>query len=134
MAVTKIISFGGIGEECATFKIASDTTAAVGMAVAFTGNGEVGKGTEGKPIAGIVKTVNGNGLVGVQYKGFCEGVAITKTEAKQPSVGDVVAVDGAGALVKLTSLAVTTTSATVVDFGAKVISVDTTALTATILL
>jgi len=143
MAVTKVISFGGIGEECATFKIASGTTATVGMAVAFTGNGEVGKGTEGKPIAGVIKTVDGNGLVGVQYKGFCEDVAITETEAKQPSVGDVVAVDGAGALVKYTSTTDTTAGAAYADLevttpiqslGAKVISVDTTALTATILL
>lgn len=123
MAVDKVISFAGIGEECATFKVATGTTATVGMAVGFTGNGEVGKGTSGKPLAGIVKTITSNGLVGVQFKGFCEDVAITATTANQPAVGDYVAIDGAGALVKSTTA--TNTIA---------ISVDTTAKTATILL
>lgn len=134
MAVDKIVSFAGIGEEMATFTVASGTTATVGMAVAFTGNGEVGKSTEGAAVGGVIKHVQDNGLVTVQFKGFVEGVAITETEAKQPAVGEVVAVDGAGALVKLASLAVATTTAAVVAFGARVISVDTTAKTATILL
>lgn len=123
MAVDKVISFAGIGEECATFALASDTTATVGMTVTFTDNGEVGKGTSGKPLAGIVKAIGGNGLVGVQFKGFCEDVAITATDENQPAVGDYVAIDGAGALVK---------SATATNTIA--ISVDTTALTTTILI
>jgi hydrogenase maturation factor len=122
MAVDKIISFGGIGAERATFKIASDTEATEGMAVTFTGNAEVGVGTSGATVGGIIKTIDGNGLVGVQFKGFCEDVAITATVENQPSVGDYVAVDGAGALIKSTA-----------PTNARVVAVDTTNLTATIL-
>jgi len=134
MAVDKVLGFEGIGELTATFKVASGTTPEVGMAVAFTGNGEVGKATEGTAVGGVIKHVNGDGLVTVQVKGFVENVAITSTSAKQPSVGDVVAVDGAGGLVKLASLTVADTKATVVGFGARVVSVDTTNKLATIIL
>ncbi len=134
MAADKILGFDGIGAVSATFKVATGTTPTEGMAVAFTGNGEVGKATEGTAIGGVVTHVNGNGLVTVQLKGLIENVAITATTAKQPAVGDVVAVDGAGALVKLASLTVASTTATVVAFGARVVSVDTTAKLATIIL
>ena len=134
MAVDKILGYAGIGEDCATFTVASDTTAAVGMAVAITGANEVGKGSEGNALFGVIKNVQSNGLVTVQFKGFVEGVAITATSAKQPAAGSVVAVDGAGALVKLDTLAVATTTAAVVAFGGVATAVDTTAKTATVLI
>lgn len=134
--MAKTLGFDGIGAVNATFKVASGTTATVGMAVAFTGNGEVGKGSEGNALAGIVVTEPDDGLVTVQIKGCIEDVDISGTSAKQPAVGDVVAVDGAGKLVKLGTFATTGTTvvATVVGFGGRCISVDTTAKKATILM
>lgn len=134
MAVDKILGFDGIGNVSATFKVASGTTPTVGMAVAFTGDNEVGVGSEGNAIGGIVSHVNGNGLVTVVVKGFAENVAITSTAAKKPAVGDVAAVSGDGKLVKLSSLTVASSAATVIAFGARVTAVDTTNNVATIIL
>lgn len=124
MAVEKNVTFGEIGAVFATFKVASDTTPVVGMAVTITGNGEVGKGSSGNAVAGIITHVQGNGLVTVQVKGFAEDVTITSTSSNAPAAGNVVAVDGAGKLVKVADAV----------YGAKAVSVDGTAKTATILL
>lgn len=120
MAVEKFVTFEGIGATMATFKVAANTTPAVGMAVTFTGNAEVGKGTSGAALAGIITHVQSNGLVTVQVKGFIEDVA---TGSTAPTVGSAVTVDGAGKVIKSSDAA-----------GAKAVSVDTSAKTATILL
>lgn len=126
------LGFDMINATSVTMKIASNTTPVLGMAVTLTGNEEVGKGVEGNALFGIIRHIVGDGTVVVQTKGYAEKVAISSTGSKQPAAGDVVAVDGAGALIKLGTLTVASTTATVVAYGGRAISVDTTNKTATI--
>ena len=118
------ITFGGIGELTATYRVASSTTPTIGMAVALTGNGEVGVATEDTAIHGIIKHVNGNGLVTVIVKGYVENVPMSTTTSKQPAVGNVVSVDGKGNVIKSTAF----------TSGPVAVEVDAAAKTATILL
>ena len=140
----------------------------IGKAVTLTGNDEVGYGSEGNAVFGVVAQIEkaGNtnvyplgfdGAVGsatfkladatkteldskatddyvvtVKFAQMVENVPISATASKQPSAGGAVAVDGAGGLVKLDTLAVATSAATVVPFNAVATSVDKTAKTATI--
>lgn len=139
------LGYNGV-KDYGTFKIDSTTAAAigtdfngeVGKVYTISGDGTVGYGLEGDPVFGVVERVekeknNSTTLLAVlKLTGLVEGVAITETAAKQPSAGDGLAVDGAGALVKLTSYAVADNEATVIPVKAIAFSVDTTAGTAVI--
>ncbi len=83
-------------------KLKGDLSAVVGKAVTITGNGEVGYGTTGKPLEGIVLkaeyTDQGKTevVVTVAWQGTFEDIPATGVVA-----GDQVTVDGAGGLAKL---------------------------------
>lgn len=140
----------------------------IDKAVTLTGNDEVGYGSEGNAVFGVVAQIEKAGntnvyplgfdgaagsatfklasatkakldsqatddyVVTVKFAQMVENVPISATSSKQPSAGSAVAVDGAGGLVKLDTLAVATSAATVVPFNAVATSVDKTAKTATI--
>lgn len=70
-------------------------------------------------------------VITVGFAEMFENVPITSTASKKPAVGNVVAVDGSGALVKYVAATVNTTAA-VQALTAFATSVDTTANTATI--
>ncbi len=83
-------------------KLKGDLSAVVGKAVTITGNCEVGYGTTGKPLEGIVLkaeyTDQGKTevVVTVAWQGTFEDIPATGVVA-----GDQVTVDGAGGLAKL---------------------------------
>lgn len=114
--------------------IGADYDGAVGKAVTLTGDGEVGFGTEGSTLFGVlthVGTDNAGGLsASVQIRGMAE-VPIHATSAKQPSSGDAVLVSGDGKIVKMTAPA---SGALPTIVKAQCVSVDTTAKTAWILI
>jgi hypothetical protein len=87
-----------------------------------------------KLASATVASLSGSGdyVVAVQHSCFAENVEISSTAAKQPAVGNAVAVDGAGGIVKLGTWTVASTAATVVVLGAVATSVDTTNGLATI--
>ena len=62
------ICFEGIGQVVATFRT-EDKTLAAGMAVALTGNGEVGRGEGGEPLCGVTVGTARGGAVAVQIGG-----------------------------------------------------------------
>lgn len=121
-----------------TFKVASATATAVaadpkqlcGKVVTMTGNYEVGYGTAGDAILGVVETVekeatNSNTLVvSVKWTGTFEGIACAGSE----TAGTVLAVNGSGG-VQLSG-----TSSAPAYKGAIALGVDATAKTCTILL
>ncbi len=76
--------------------------------------------------------LTGDWVVSVQRCCMVEGVAISSTASKQPAVGNALAVDGAGGVVKLASYAVADSAATIVTIGAICTNVDTTNNIATI--
>lgn len=83
-------------------KLNGDLSAVVGKAVTITGNGEVGYGTTGKPLEGIVLKAEyadqgkTEVVVTVAWQGTFEDIPATGVVA-----GDQVTVDGAGGLAKL---------------------------------
>lgn len=85
-------------------KLKGDLSAVVGKAVTITGNGEVGYGTTGKPLEGIVLKAEyadqgkTEVVVTVAWQGTFEDIPATGVVA-----GDQVTVDGAGGLAKLAS-------------------------------
>ena len=85
-------------------KLKGDLSAVVGKAVTITGNGEVGYGTTGKPLEGIVLKAEyaDNGktevVVTVAWQGTFEEIDATGVVA-----GDQVTVNGSGGLAKLES-------------------------------
>ena len=126
------ISFQGIGTQQATFiagtalKALADTNgrdSVVGMPVVVSANGEVYLGTEKDTVFGLVDVYEDDDHVGVQFRGFREGVP---TVTVAPVVGKSVATDGAGKV---------KASATLESVRAPIfIEVDSVAKTATIFL
>lgn len=127
-------NFQGVGGVAVTMqldsatmgKVKDDLSVACGKTVALTANETVGYGAEGGRIFGVIDHVEKDGAVNVRVGGFAVGIAISATVAKQPALGDGVAVDGTGGIVKADA-------ATVTVFGVAV-SVDTAAKTAVVLL
>lgn len=121
-----------------TFKVAPATATAVaadpkqlcGKVVTMTGNYEVGYGTAGAKILGVVETVekestNSNTLVvAVKWTGTFEDIACAGSE----TAGTPLAVDGQG------GVQASGTSSAPVYLGAIALGVDATAKTCTILL
>lgn len=107
--MSKLISFGGIGELNATFAVDEATKTAigtnydgaVGKAVTITGDGEVGYGESGDALFGVLQQVESDGYATVQVKGFAENVSMTDTTEDKPAVGAAVCVDGSGSIVKV---------------------------------
>jgi hypothetical protein len=104
------IEFEGIGALRATFKahgsvsavaLASGAAAVEGKAVTVTGNGEMGFGTAGDPLRGIIETYEDDGYMTVQVKGFKEGVP--GISGALPAANDFLCVNGAGAVSKVAS-------------------------------
>lgn len=85
-------------------KLNGDLSAVVGKAVTITGNGEVGYGTTGKPLEGIVLKAEyadqgkTEVVVTVAWQGTFEDITATGVAA-----GDQVTVNGSGGLAKLES-------------------------------
>jgi len=93
----------GIGSLRTTFKAdagikavvtVSGAAAVENMAVTVVGNSEVGLGSAGDPLRGILEKYEGDGFVTVQVKGFKENVP--SVSGALPSVNDDVCVNGAG--------------------------------------
>lgn len=121
------LGFEGIGSLNVTFAIDTaieDVSELEGKVVTLSGDGEIGYGAEGDTPFGVVLVAETRGVATVQVRGFKESVPMTATAAKKPVVGDLVAVDGSGKIVKVAEGKV--------GFG-KVISIDTTDNTATVL-
>lgn len=107
--MAEFYSFKGL-KDGGTFKVDSDTASKVsadpqqlcGRAVAVTGDGEVGYGSSGDAILGVVETVekestNSNTLVvGVLWNRSFEDVPYNSA----PTAGDRVDVDGNGGVAK----------------------------------
>ena len=90
------ISFDGIGEVIATFAVKAETELAPGDAVVITGNGEVGLGSDGGQICGVVVTTAEDGYAGVQIGGL---VQVNYSDSAAPAVGwDQISTDGAGSI------------------------------------
>lgn len=96
------ISFQGIGTQQVTFKAGAGLKAlaetngrdsVVGMPVVVSANGEVDLGTDKDTVFGLVDVYEDDGHVGVQFRGFREGVT---TVGATSAVGKTVATDGAG--------------------------------------
>ena len=113
------IGFQGIGEVAATFKVKEGAELNHGDAVVITGNGEVGFGSEGGKVCGVVLHVDEDGYAGVQIGGLAE-VGYSGTA---PAVGwAMLCTDGEGK--------VKTTDADGVS--CMVVSIDADAMTAVI--
>lgn len=96
------LSYAGIGEQFATFKAgagikalvtAANRDAVVGLAVVVSAAQTVDLGTDGDAVFGFIDVYEDDDHVGVQFRGFREGVP---TNAIAPTVGKIAAVDGAG--------------------------------------
>lgn len=84
--------------DTATFEAVKEKPdAAYGMAVALVDDATVGFGTSGDNLHGLIAGVEKDGFVTIRVQGYMEGVKIGTTA---PAVGDLVAVDGAGGVVK----------------------------------
>lgn len=88
------ISFDGIGEVAATFRLEEDSKVKVGDVVCITGDGEVGRGTAGDRMCGVAVSVSDDGYAAVQTDGLAE-IAYTGTTA--PTAGwNALKTDGTG--------------------------------------
>lgn len=101
------IGFEGIGALRATVKAhsgvksmaaTSGVAAVEGKAVTVTGNGEMGFGSAGAPLRGIIEKYEDDGYMTVQVEGFKEGVPGVSVTAN-----DFLCVDGNGAVSKVAS-------------------------------
>ena len=87
------ICFEGIGEVVATFRVEDGTELNAGQAVALVGSGEVGMGSEGDALCGVVVNAEEDGCAAVQVDGMCK-VGFVGTA---PAIGWTgIAVDGTG--------------------------------------
>lgn len=108
--MTRDIGFEGVGALRVTVKaagsvsaiaLASGAAAVETMAVTVTGNGEMGLGTAGDPLRGIIDHYEDDGYMDVQVKGFKEGVP--GISGALPAANDFLCVNGAGAVSKVAS-------------------------------
>ena len=115
--VTRSVQFEEILEHHSTFlndpNNALETTD-IGKAVVLIANKTVGLGWDGADVLGILKVVEGDGIVVVQDAGYKEEVPYSSV----PAVGDRIVSNGAGSVKPIASSA---------GVGShKVVSVDTT--------
>jgi len=126
------LSFEGIGSQQATFLAgagikalvdAADSDAVVGLPVGVSAAGTVDLGTDTDTVFGFIDVYETDGYVGVQFRGFRIDVP---TADISPTVGKIVALDGAGKVKD---------SATTAKLRNPIfIEVDSTAKTATVFL
>jgi hypothetical protein len=104
------VGFEGIGAEYVTVQahgsvssvaLVSGASAVEGKAVTVTGNGQMGYGTAGDPLRGIIQKYEDDGNMTVQVKGFKEGVP--GISGALPAANDFLCVNGAGAVSKVAS-------------------------------
>ena len=102
------IDFEGIAAKFATVQAAGSISAIAlvsgaayvevsACAVTVTGNGQMGLGSAGDPLRGIIDHYEGDGNMTVQIAGFRTAPGIS---GSLPSANDFVCVDGAGAISK----------------------------------
>lgn len=103
------VDFEGIGAEYVTVQahgsvssiaLVSGATAVEGKAVTVTGNGQMGYGTAGAPLRGIIQKYEADGYMTVQVKGYKTAPGIS---GALPSAGDFLCVNGNGAVSKVAS-------------------------------
>lgn len=103
------VDFEGIGAEYVTVQahgsvssvaLASGAAAVEGKAVTVTGNGQMGYGTAGAPLKGVIQKYEADGYMTVQVKGFKTAPGIS---GALPTAGDFLCVNGAGAVSKVAS-------------------------------
>ncbi|MCX7771679.1 MAG: hypothetical protein N2376_01025 [Clostridia bacterium] len=126
------ISFEGVGYQGATFKAGdgikalvatANRDAVVGKPVEISAADTVDLGTDGNTVFGFIDSYENDGYCTVQFRGFRTDVSTVDTA---PTVGKIVALDGAGKVKD---------SATTAKLRNPVfISVDATAKTATVFL
>lgn len=88
------VDFEGIGQKNVTVELHADITSDhIGMAVAWTDDGEVGLGTDGDPLAGKLIQVEGDGYGTLAYEGFLQ---LPCANGAEPTLNCKVVVDGAG--------------------------------------
>lgn len=88
------ISFDGIGEVTATFRLEEDSGVKTGDVVCVTGDGEVGLGAAGGQFFGVALSVSEDGYAGVQLNGLVE---VAYSGATTPVPGwEMLATDGTG--------------------------------------
>lgn len=88
------ISFNGIGEVIATFKVEDMEALNAGDAVVITGDGEIGLGADGEQICGVVIGVEEDGCAAVQMDGL---VQVNYSGSTAPETGwELLCVDGTG--------------------------------------
>lgn len=113
------ISFEGIHAQYTTYALkASDniTQDDEGKAITVTGNGEVGYGSAGDPLLGILSRVEADNFGSVQDEGYI--TVEYASAAAAPEVGKPVVVNGAGLVSQAT--------AAIVGRSNTIVSVDTT--------
>ena len=87
------ICFEGIGEVAATFCVEDGIELTAGQAVTLVGDSEVGMGTDGDALSGVVIHAEKDGCAAVQVGGMCK---VKFTDAA-PAIGWTgIAVDGTG--------------------------------------
>lgn len=101
------IDFEGIGAKFATVQAAGSVSAVAlvsgaayveGKAVTVTGNGQMGYGSAGDPLRGIIDKYEDDNNMTVQYSGFRTAPGIS---GSLPTANDYVCVDGAGDVSKV---------------------------------
>lgn len=104
------VEFGGIGYLGATYKangsvsaiaLASGAAAVEKMAVTATGDNEMGLGSAGDPLRGIIEKYEDDGFMTVQVKGYKEDVP--GVSGALPTANDFICVDGNGAVSNVAS-------------------------------
>lgn len=107
--------------------------AVIGKAVALTGADTCGYGADGAPLLGAIYQYEYDGYVTVTTRGYVE---LPCVDGSEPAVGDVVCVNGAGAVKKWapTMTFGAETHPVPVLYGPRVVSVDTTANTCVVFL
>lgn len=104
------LSFEGAGAKYATVQAAGSVSAVAlvsgaayveGKAVTATGNGQMGFGSAGDPLKGIIDRYESDHNMTVQYAGFKEDVP--GISGSLAAVGKFVCVDGAGAVSQVAS-------------------------------
>lgn len=98
----RVIDFEGIGAKYATVQAAGSVSAVAlvsgaafveGKAVTGTGNGQMGYGSAGDPLRGIIDKYEDDNNMTVQYAGFRTAAGIS---GSLPAANEYVCVDGAG--------------------------------------
>jgi hypothetical protein len=102
----RVQDFEGVGAKYVTVQAAGSVSAVAlvsgaafvaGKAVTVTGNGQMGFGSAGDPLKGIIEKYENDGYMTVQYAGLKTAPGIS---ASLPAANDFVCVNGAGSVSK----------------------------------